>query len=109
MMEEQQQPTIEEAHNALANFVFSLSQQFENLSNLFHIALHQLGLAEDAECSNCGTRVVYPNLPEFVAFPLCPNAQHDEACKTGFSHIPNPFDRSDEDDPAQVHSAETEE
>ena len=79
-------------HNHVAQFVMTLGQHMEQLSTLLHMALLENGQALKAECSACGTSVVYPNLPEFSAHPICPNSHENEACKTGFDHIPMPED-----------------
>ena len=70
----------------------NLGNQMDQISILFHLSLLKNGLAKTANCSNCGTQVIYPDMPEFIAFPVCVNAEKDEACKTGFSHIKNPFE-----------------
>ena len=79
-----------EKHDALVEFVFQLSDGIRQVSDLVHILMHQLGFAQDAECSNCGTKVMWPTLEGFVAHPVCPNSQTEPGCVEGFSHIPLP-------------------
>lgn len=81
---------IAEKHDSLVEFVFRLSEGIQQVSDLVHILMNQLGFAKDSECSNCGMKVMWPTLDGFVAHPVCPNSQHDEQCAEGFSHIPLP-------------------
>ena len=88
---------LAQAHNHLTGFVMNLGNHMEQMSNLFHLSLLKSGLAKTANCSNCNAQVIYPDMPEFLAFPVCVNAEKDEACKEGFSHIENPFDEANDD------------
>lgn len=89
--------TIEEKIERIGNFVVSLAQNLENVSNLFHLALLESGQAKAEHCSNCNTQVIYPQLKGFLAFPVCINAEKDEACAEGFSHVENPFETKEEE------------
>lgn len=89
--------TNEEKIDRIGNFVMGLAQSVENLSNLFHMALLENGQAKAEQCSNCNTQVVFPQLKQFLAFPVCPNAEKDEKCAEGFSHVENPFTNDEEE------------
>lgn len=114
-----EEPTLEEkfemlaqGHNQLTGFVMNLGNHIEQVSNLFHLSLLKQGFAKTANCSNCNSQVIYPDMPEFIAFPVCPNAEKDEDCKTGFSHIQNPFEgelENDETREKHTESSSTEE
>lgn len=97
-MTKEKELTIEEKINDLAGYVMELSYNLQNLSNIFHLALLENGQALEASCSNCETKVLYPNIKGFLAFPQCPNSfeEGNEECKDGFSHIENPFDKEEE-------------
>tara|TARA_Y100001938_G_C8096480_1_gene438510 strand:- start:1919 stop:2296 length:378 start_codon:yes stop_codon:yes gene_type:complete len=80
-------------HNNLVQYIQAVSMQFEQMSTMLHASMLQLGLATKSKCSNCDTEVVYPTLDDFMAHPVCPNANENEQCAEGFDYLDNPFEQ----------------